>query len=127
MIAVGDSGRIHLAAVARTALGIALLTEPQGFIDAAAGERLERGRWRVAARVLGARHLVEALVINFRPAPALASIGAGIDGIHAGVATGLAVVDRDRRRLLMTNAIVALGFALAGAHHARALAAAPPD
>ena len=82
---------------------------------------VEGGHWVAAARVLGIRHLVEAIAVNVWPSAALARLGAGVDAIHACTAGGFALADRRRRRLLGVNACVAAAFALAGAHHARAL------
>lgn len=115
------SDRMHPAAVARTLLGLALLARPESILDAAAGERVDR-RWSLAARVLGARHLVEVVAVNVEPEPGFAVFGAGVDAIHAVTAAAFALADSKRRRILTINALAATAFALAGAHHARVLA-----
>ena len=113
--------RLHPAAFARAASGIALLAWPQAIVAFAGGEPPAR-RWVIAARVLGARHLIEAAAVNAEPRAGFAWAGAGVDAVHALTAAGVAAYDDERRRMLLANFLGALGFALAGAHHARVLA-----
>ena len=106
--------------IARIALGLSLLLWPGQIGELVAGERLDR-RWILAGRVLGVRHLAEALAVNLKPSAGLLLAGAAADAIHACTAAGFGLVDPRRRRLVWTNAIVAALFSAAGAHHAWSL------
>ena len=118
---MASSARIHPAAVARAIVGVSLLVWPERVLDAVGGEPADR-RWVLAARVLGGRHLIEAVAVNLEPEPATAVAGSAVDAIHACTAGALALLDRERRGVLAVNAVAATAFAIAGAHHARVLA-----
>jgi hypothetical protein len=112
--------RIHPAQMARTLLGLSLLVWPERILIAA-GRKPVSHRWVAVARILGVRHLVEAVAVNVKPLPALAALGSVVDAIHALTAAGFGLLDRRDRRLCWINAGGAAAFALAGAHHARVL------
>jgi hypothetical protein len=112
----------HPTRIARTLLGFVLLLRPK-WILAVVGERTPPRRWVLLARILGVRHLAEAVVVNARPLPALAALGAAVDAIHGCTAAACGFLDRPRRRLCWSNSALAAVFALAGARHARALRA----
>ena len=106
--------RSHPVVVARVGLGTALLLSPRRFL----GGR-DEPRAVAVARLLGARHLLEALVTNVRPAPPIARAGAAVDAIHALTAFGFAAAGPRRyRQLAIASGAGATAFALAGAHHA---------
>jgi hypothetical protein len=111
------SKRLHAVVLARLVIGTTLLLEPDAIPGANSSRRSE-----VAIRALGARHLLEAIVVNVRPTPGIAAAGAAVDAIHALSALGLAAAVSRYRRLALLNAAGASAFALAGARHARALA-----
>jgi hypothetical protein len=121
MRVIGIPTRGHLAAIARVGLGMSLLLRPEPIVRVAGGGDVS-STWLVAARILGARHLLEGVIVNVPARPELVWLGAGVDAIHAATAGASAFAGEENRRLLAVNAGVALGFSFAGAHHARALA-----
>ena len=79
-------------------------------------------RARNVARLLGARHLVQAAVTaGSGPSAESLGIGAAIDAVHAASMAGLAMADRRVRRLTLTDALIEIAFAAAGLS-----SAAPP-
>ncbi len=113
--------RLHPALAARIAAGSVLLVWPGPTARLLAGRDVAC-RWIVAARVLGVRHLGEAIAVNIRPSPAATRVGAAVDGIHALTALCFGLAFAADRRLTWINAITAAGFAAAGFDHARTLA-----
>ena len=79
-------------------------------------------RARNVARLLGARHLVQAAVTaGSGPSAESLGIGAAIDAVHAASMAGLAMADRRVRRATLTDALIEIAFAAAGLS-----SAAPP-
>jgi hypothetical protein len=112
-----DSGRAALAAAAgvRAAYGAALCCAPGVML------RLEGGagascapQARAVARVLGARHLAQAFLSAARPAPAVLALSSGTDLLHSVSMVALGVLDGPRRRLGLTDGLIAAAFATAG-------------
>jgi hypothetical protein len=66
------------------------------------------------ARVLGARQLVQAALTAVAPTGSVAGLGALVDGLHAGTNLGLAALSPRWRRLALTDAVIAAGFAVSG-------------
>ena len=64
-------------------------------------------------RVLGARHLAQALVTSDAPSVIIHRVGAAVDMLHAFSMAVVAVIDHDKRRAALTSAGVALVFAAA--------------
>jgi len=92
----------------RVAFGLALIARPEIAVGAA-GAPLDHPT-AVAARVLGARHLAQALLLRgerWRRA------GAAVDGLHTASMLGLALVDERHRRVCLTNAGTAAALSLA--------------
>lgn len=89
----------HAPALVHAALAFALAPAPFG----------DR-RARAFARVLAARHLVQAAAIEGRGARAQAA-GAGVDLLHAASVAALAWRDRRHRRALVASAAVAVTLA----------------
>lgn len=85
---------------------------PAAVARAAAGGPVD-GRAVTATRILGASHLLEATIVAYRPMPAVTAAGASVDALHALTMSALAVADAHRRRLAATNAVAAVGFAVA--------------
>jgi hypothetical protein len=103
----------------RLGFGLALLAAPDRVLTACGGE--DDRRARIVVRILGARHLIEAAVlVRYETAP-VAFAGAAVDGIHAATALAFGAVDRERRRMALINAAMALFFTAAGAAHAQRL------
>ncbi len=101
----------------RTLVGTALLTRPRALLMALSGQPVGEDVV-IYARVLGARHLVEAGILWRWPTPAVIRAGATVDAIHA--ASSLALVKtRHHPRLAIVNVASASMFALVGAALAR--------
>jgi hypothetical protein len=102
-----------LLQVARAGYGGALLIAPGPVIRAAAGGP-DGPRVRAVARVLGARHLLQAALTTAAGwSPESLWIGAAVDLLHAA-SMGALAADRRVRRLTLTDALVESTFVLAG-------------
>jgi hypothetical protein len=97
----------------RAVVGIALLTQPRTLLTAASGETADESV-AIYARLLGARHLVEAAILWRWTTPAVVRAGATVDAIHAASALAL-VKTRHHPRLATLNVVSASTFALLGA------------
>lgn len=81
-------------------------------------------------RVLGARHLLQAIAIATHPTPRLLGAGSAVDAAHASSAALLAVLDRRQRWPALLECAVASALTAAGlysAYSATADRAAPPN
>ena len=100
--------------VARAGYGSALLLLPGPALRLCGGHPAGR-RSRNVARVLGARHLVQAAVTaGIGPSAELLGLGAAVDITHAASMVGLALADRRVRRVTLTDALIETAFAAAG-------------
>jgi len=107
--------------VVRAGYGGALLTVP-GPVIRLATARPAAPRARAVARVLGARHLLQAALTTAAASsrPSL-EIGAAIDLVHAASMAALTpLADRQVRRLSLSDALIESAFAAAGVSAARA-------
>jgi hypothetical protein len=95
--------------VVRAAYGAAELLAPGAVEGLLLGRRPDE-RARRVIRLLGARHLVQAIA-TARGGPALHRLGGGVDAIHAATMAVLAAADRRRRHPAALNAAIALVFA----------------
>ena len=84
---------------------MALLCVPGPMISAIADEPVS-SRARAVARVLGARHVVQAAVCGAVPARALIQAGATADGLHAASTLTLAGVEPGWRRALLADTAI---------------------
>jgi NAD(P)-dependent dehydrogenase (short-subunit alcohol dehydrogenase family) len=100
-------------AAVRAGWGGALLMMP-GMLLRAGGLSPVSTAAVTAARVLGARHLLQAALTAVRPTASVAVLGAAVDAAHAGTDVLLAVASARWRRTALTDAAVAAGFAAAG-------------
>lgn len=98
----------------RAAFGALQLLAPALLADRVVAHRLD-GRARTVLRVLGARHLIQALGSGRTPTRAVLALGAEVDLLHAVTSIALGIADRPRRRVAFTDAFVAGSFAAAGA------------
>jgi hypothetical protein len=103
---------------ARTLVGIALLTRPRTLLTAVSRQPADESAM-IYARILGARHLVEAAILWRWTTPTVVQIGSTVDAIHA--ASAVALIKSDQRRLATVNVASASTFALLGATLARAI------
>jgi hypothetical protein len=97
----------------RAAYGVMLVAVPGVVIHLATGRPPGRRECRIA-RLLGARHLVQAAVSVFAPIPDVLAAGAGVDALHTASMLTLAVADRRARRLALIDALAESLFAAAG-------------
>lgn len=115
----------RLLQAVRAGYGAALLIAPGPVISAAAG-RPAGPRARAVARVLGARHLLQAAVTSATaPSTESLGIGAAIDLAHAASMACLAIGDRRLRRVTAPDALVATALAAVGVALARSLLPRP--
>ena len=126
----GNSTGAWVLTLVRAGYGLALLCAPQALIELtgdpgtgqAAGSSGARpsGRACGVARVLGARHLIQAglTAVALRaaePDPSLPlGLGAAVDVLHATTMVGLAAVDRGARRVALADTGVEMALAVAG-------------
>ena len=99
----------------RGAWGAALLLAPRRVLEGVGDRSPDRRAVRVA-RILGARHLTQALLSGLRPTPEVLAMGVWVDAVHAVTAAALAGVDRDRARTASADSVVAAGWAALGRH-----------
>ena len=97
----------------RAAYGAALLALPARIVRAYGGDPTD-GPTMVAARVLGARHLLQAIVTGDDPGRVRRVGGAIVDALHAASMFALAKVDPGRRKPALVDGSVAGAFSAAG-------------
>lgn len=103
------AGRV--LAVIRLAWSTALLAAP-GRLIAALGGQVD-SRSVTVARILGARHAIQGIV-ELATWPKLRRLGSAVDAAHSLTAALLAMRDAPRRRVAITDTVIAAGFASAG-------------
>jgi hypothetical protein len=99
--------------LAEAVWGVALVSAPRPvirWVNASASDPPEV----VAARVLGARHVVQAALIFARPSRARILVGSAISGVHAASMLLLGTVDAPRRRLAACDAAIAGAWCVSG-------------
>jgi hypothetical protein len=99
--------------VARATYGAALVLAPDPAIRLATGHLPSRRACRVA-RVLGARHLIQAGLTAAAPGRALFALGGQVDTVHTASMLLLAAVSRAGRRAALTDALTEAALAAAG-------------
>ena len=104
---------------ARALVGMTLLARPYGALTALSGEPPDR-KVTIYARILGARHLLEAAVLWRQTTPIVVGAGATVDAIHALSAATL-VKTRHHPRLASLNVASASMFAILDAALARGI------
>ena len=97
---------------ARAAYGLVQLAAPGVIADAFGGRRTDRST-RAVIRVLGGRHLVQAVLTVAIGTPRAHAVGSGLDALHAMSMYAVAAASRDRRRLALASAADATVAALA--------------
>jgi len=114
-----NTGSLDLLPAARVCYGGALLCVPGLMFRIAAGHPASF-RARSVARVLGARHLLQAVLTSGpAPGPARLAIGAAVDLTHAASMAGLAAADRSLRLATAADALIETTFAVSGLAAAR--------
>ncbi len=104
--------------VVRAAWGLVCLLLPGRIITVLGGAAADELA-RVVLRVLGARHVLQAVVSGVAPGPAVLRVGAWVDGAHGATSLLLAALDRRRARVALVDAAVAAAWCLASLHDAR--------
>jgi hypothetical protein len=108
------SGLRHVLPAARACYGGVLLLAP-GPVIRLCTRHPASSRAQNVARVLGARHLVQAaLTTGTPPGTARLGIGAVVDLTHAASMVGLALIDRTVRRATLADAAIETLLAGAG-------------
>lgn len=111
---------LRVVAVARATYGSALLIAPRPILGLFGRERPHRGAVAFA-RILGARQLTEAILLELHGSESWIAAGAAVDAIHAITALALAGLrdDAEQTNDLLANAAVATALALEGLRLAR--------
>ncbi len=104
---------------ARACYGAALLSAPGLALGLVTGQA-PSARARAVVRILGARHLAQAVLTMWRPRRTVLAAGAGIDGCHAASMLALAVASPALRRAGLADAVAAGAFTATGAAFASA-------
>ena len=105
-------------AVVRAVFGALLVCFPEFLLRAAPHRQIDHPADAVA-RVLGARHLLEAALLGRSRSRRWILVSVVIDSIHAVTAVGFAVLDERHRRLALTNGVTAAVFVIDGSLEAR--------
>lgn len=111
--------KIRAIELVRAGWGAVLLAAPAEVLDHIHGVQVDR-KALVVTRILGARHLAQALLSGVNPSPEVLAAGVWVDTVHSATALGLAAVDRRRARGGVTDAVVAASWAALGWRHLRA-------
>jgi|tagenome__1003787_1003787.scaffolds.fasta_scaffold20650909_3 hypothetical protein len=107
------SGPIRIIALVRAGWAGVLLLAPRRILRVAGCQQVPAASVTVA-RVLGARHLVQAVVSAAAPSGGVAGLGAVVDTLHAASCAGLAAMSPRWRRPVLLDAVIESGFAVAG-------------
>jgi hypothetical protein len=110
--------KIRRIELVRGGWGAVLLAAPAEVLSHIHGVQVDR-KALVVTRLLGARHVAQALLSGINPGPEVLAAGVWVDTVHSLTALGLAVVDRRRARGGVTDAAVAALWAGAGWRHLR--------
>jgi len=94
----------------RFAYGATLLVAPGALIKLTCAHPADP-RARFVARVLGARHCFQAVVVGSARAPIVHELAVAVDFLHALSMEGMAVFDHKNRRAELLDGCVATAFA----------------
>ena len=100
--------------LARAGYAALLLCAPGAVIGVCTGQPPSRLARRTA-RVLGVRHLTQAVLTAWEPSRVVLAAGALADLAHSASMLALAAGDRPARRAEITDGLIAAAFAGAGA------------
>lgn len=107
------------AVAARAIYGVSLLLVPGALVRVASDELADLAPTLIMGRVLGLRHLAQALTIERKGTRNWLLVGAAIDAAHALSMVGIAALSRNHRRLAALDAALATGLATNGLREAR--------
>ncbi|MDT0263696.1 hypothetical protein [Jatrophihabitans lederbergiae] len=98
-------------AAAQCGAGTVLLTRPRSVASAVSGQGAQPAAWLV--QLLGARLLIQGVVLLLRPSRRTALAGAAVDAAHCLSMLAAAEVSRPHRRAALISAVAAAASALA--------------
>ena len=101
---------VRVTELVRAAYGLGELVAPDALSRGALGVR-RNPRERTVARLLGARHLVQAVLTTLLPDQRTRLVGGGVDALHSSSMVVWALVDRRRARQAWGEAVSAALFA----------------
>jgi hypothetical protein len=118
-----------LVPLARAGYGTALLVAPGPMIGIVTGQPPSR-RARQVARILGVRHLTQAVITAANPGPEVVALGVIVDLLHAASMFAFAAVVPELRTAELADALAATALAVAeptisGAGQPKALGGRP--
>ena len=113
----GGGRRGLTAPLVRATLGGTLLAFPRAASRALVPDADEGDRALV--RLLGARHVLQAVVTAARPTPTVLTAAAATDLLHGATALGYAALRPDHRRAALLSAGIAVAFGVADLRRAR--------
>lgn len=116
--------RLRYLDVGRGVWGVTLLAAPEAVLHAVGAHVDHAGI--VAARVLGARHLVQSATSGLHPSPEVLAAGVSVDTMHSLTALALASADARRARGGIVDAAVAATWAVAGIYDLTHRVTSPP-
>ena len=102
----------------RAWLGLVELTAPTAVLGVVGTDPTNRTSLAVV-RLLGARHLGQAVITAARPTPGTRRVGAAVDASHAASMLALAAASRAHRRAALCSAATATALATGGLWHGR--------
>jgi hypothetical protein len=108
----------------RAGYGFARLIRPQPLADRPSGDDTRAG---TIDRLLGTRHLAQAIVSQAAPTNRVLVLGAGVDLVHVATMLAAAGLSARRRRAALAEAVAALAFAMAGILAAQRAQPCPTD
>lgn len=97
----------------RVLWGTALVIAPEAVLGDLPHQKIDRPA-RAFARVLGARHLIQAAITSRHDTPGWVRAGAAVDATHATTMAVLAALRPARRKLALTNVATAAALSIAG-------------
>jgi hypothetical protein len=118
--------RYRYIEIVRSLWGAALLATPRVILSRVHGVEVDR-KAVVVARILGARHLVQAALSGVNPSPEVIAGGVWVDAVHSVTAFGLAAVDPDRAIAVIADGTVAAAWALFGLRDLKFGPVPPPE
>lgn len=112
VVAPGQDDPVRRIELVRGAWGLVVILRPGPVLSAVdtGGDRA----MVVVGRVLGARHLTQAVLSGARPSPEVLAMGVWVDAVHALTALALAALSPSRTAAGLADAVGAGGWAIAG-------------
>jgi hypothetical protein len=101
--------------VLRGIWGATAFAAPGLVLSRTGGDPADRAS-RLVIRILGARHVTQAVLSGVDPTGPVIALGVWVDVAHATTSVGLAVTDRRYTKPAAVDAAIATGWALSGLH-----------